>query len=82
LPDTFVIVDDHGRMLTKGDAVIHMLERLGGLWRGLGVAFRLLPRRLRDRGYDRVGRIRHRLFPKPGGMCPLVPEALRTRFAA
>jgi predicted DCC family thiol-disulfide oxidoreductase YuxK len=82
LPDTFVIVDDHGRMLTKGDAVIHMLERLGGLWRGLGVAFRLLPRRLRDRGYDRVGHIRHRLFPKPGGMCPLVPEALRTRFAA
>lgn len=82
LPDTFVIVDDRRRLLTKGDAAIHMLERLGGLWRLLGTAFRLLPKRLRDRGYDSIGRIRHRLFPRPVSMCPLIPDALRTRFAA
>jgi predicted DCC family thiol-disulfide oxidoreductase YuxK len=82
LPDTFVIGDDLGRVLTKSDAAIHMLERLGGLWRLLGTTFRLLPKGLSDLGYDWVGRIRHRLFPRPDGMCPLLPEGLRTRFAA
>jgi predicted DCC family thiol-disulfide oxidoreductase YuxK len=82
LPDTFVIVDEEGRVLTKGDAVIHRVSRLGGLWRLLGMAFHVVPKVLRNFGYDCVGRIRHRPFPPPQGMCPLLPGALQARFAA
>jgi predicted DCC family thiol-disulfide oxidoreductase YuxK len=81
LPDTFVIVDGHGRALVKGDAVIHMLARSGGLWRLLGIGFQFVPRPPRNFGYECVGRVRHRLFAKPDAMCPLMAEALRVRFS-
>ena len=80
LPDTFVILDDQGRALTKSDAVVHLAGRLGGLWRVLGLMFLLVPRTLRNLAYDCVGRIRHSLFARPDAMCPLVPESMRIRF--
>ncbi len=80
LPESFVIVDDAGRVLTKGNAVIHMLERLGGLWRVLGAIYRMLPKGLRDLGYSCVGAIRHRLFQRPAGLCPIVEKEQRYRF--
>jgi predicted DCC family thiol-disulfide oxidoreductase YuxK len=82
LADTFVIVDDHGRVLTKSEAVIHMLARLGGLWRLFGMTLQRVPKTLRDLGYDSIGRVRHRLFPRPKGTCPVLTEALRVRFGA
>jgi predicted DCC family thiol-disulfide oxidoreductase YuxK len=82
LRETFVILDEEGRVLTKSDAVIHMLGRLGGLWRLLGTAFKAVPRTLRDVAYDCVGRVRHRLCKKPAALCPILPEAQRMRFSA
>jgi predicted DCC family thiol-disulfide oxidoreductase YuxK len=80
LPDSFVVIDDAGRVRLRSDAVIHVLRRLGGLWGVLAVALATLPRALRDVGYAGVGRIRHRLFRAPDEMCPIVPIALRHRF--
>ena len=80
LPDTFVVLNDRGRLLAKSDAFIHLLGRLGGLWRLLALALRILPKALRDFGYDCVGRIRHRLFPRPAGLCPVLPGALCARI--
>ena len=80
IPDTFILVDDGGRVLTKSDAAIHLLGRLGGLWRIVGAALCILPGALRNFGYDCVGRIRLRLFPRPAGLCPIIPDALRARF--
>jgi predicted DCC family thiol-disulfide oxidoreductase YuxK len=81
LSDTIVVVDEQGRLLLKSDAVIHLLDRLGGLWWFAAVMLRAVPRRLRDAGYDAVGRIRPYLFPRPDSMCPIVPPQLRARFA-
>jgi predicted DCC family thiol-disulfide oxidoreductase YuxK len=80
LPDSFVVVDQSGRVLLRGDAVIHITKRLGGLWRLLGTVLAFFPKPLRDGGYRFVGAIRHRLFAKPADYCPTVPAQLRVRF--
>jgi predicted DCC family thiol-disulfide oxidoreductase YuxK len=80
LPDSFVIMDDRGRLRLKSDAVIHLLRRLGGLWRLGAAILAVLPRSMRDRCYDLVGRNRHRLFARPEGLCPVVGVGLRQRF--
>ncbi|HEX6266710.1 MAG TPA: DCC1-like thiol-disulfide oxidoreductase family protein [Burkholderiales bacterium] len=81
LPETFVVLTDEGRLLLKSDAVIHLLLRLGGLWRLAGSALGALPRPVRDAAYDAVGANRQRLFRRPEGLCPLVPATLRERFS-
>jgi predicted DCC family thiol-disulfide oxidoreductase YuxK len=69
-----------GRTLTKSDAVIHILHRLGGLWRVIAVVFGLVPRTVRDVGYDFVARVRYRIFGRTKNACPLLPPDLRSRF--
>ena len=64
--------------LTRSAAVLHALGRLGGLWRLIGWAGRLVPAFLRDA----VARLRHRLFGRPEGAFPLLPAGLRARFIA
>lgn len=80
LPDSLVLLPNEGATLLRSSAVIAVLERLGGLWRVLALALRVIPRPLRDLGYDLVARVRHRLFDRPSEACPIVPQALRTRF--
>jgi len=75
-----VLRTEEGRVLTRSEAVFHMMRRLGGGWR-LGAALGgIFPRALRDGVYDVIARIRHRLFAKPEEACPLVPADLRARF--
>ncbi len=80
LPDSVIVLRVEGGLLQKSEGVIHLLKRLGGGWSMLAKAMALLPRGLRDWGYDRVASVRKRLFKKPEGACPLVPPGLRTRF--
>ena len=80
LPDSLVLRLEDGVLLTRSNAVAAMLKRLGGPWPVLGFLLRIIPRFLRDLGYDGVAKIRHRLFEKPEGVCPLVPPELRGRF--
>ncbi|MBI3272317.1 MAG: DUF393 domain-containing protein [Planctomycetes bacterium] len=65
--DTFYLLVDRGlpseRLVMKGRAAVQLLSALGGPWRLLG-ALGLLPAPLLDWGYDRVARVRYRVFGK------------------
>ena len=84
LPDgdkTSVIVQTaDGRTLERSDAVIHILQRLGGFWRVFGIAFGILPLVVRNAMYDGVARVRYRIFGRTKDACPIVPPDLRSRF--
>jgi predicted DCC family thiol-disulfide oxidoreductase YuxK len=77
---TVQVKTESGVLLSRSDAVLHLLERLGGAWRVLGRTGRLLPRKLRDAVYDVVARHRTRLFGRTQSACPVIPEELRSRF--
>ena len=80
--DTLYLVLGHGRpderLLWKSDAVLWILRALGGPWRGAG-ALRVVPRGLRDLGYDLVARTRYGLFGRYDA-CPLPDPRHRARF--
>jgi predicted DCC family thiol-disulfide oxidoreductase YuxK len=80
--DTLYVVLDPGRpgerLLRKSDAALWILRELGGAWR-MTAALRLVPRSLRDRGYDVVARTRYRLFGRYDA-CPLPDPRHRSRF--
>jgi len=80
LPDSFVLRTASGDVITRSDAVIALCRRLGGIWRLIGEAGVRVPRALRDALYDRVARVRRRLFTTPKDVCPLLPSELRARF--
>jgi predicted DCC family thiol-disulfide oxidoreductase YuxK len=80
LPLSLVVRTEKGMLLTRSAGVLHIMRRLGGVWRLLAGVLVLLPAGLRDRLYDGVARIRHRLFPRPAETCPLMPPSLRARF--
>jgi len=80
LPLSLVVRTEKGTLLTRSAAVLHIMRRLGGVWRLLAGLLVLLPVGLRDRLYDGVARIRHRLFARPAETCPLMPPHLRARF--
>jgi predicted DCC family thiol-disulfide oxidoreductase YuxK len=80
LPESLVLERADGTLLARSAAVLHVLARLGGLWRVTGALALLVPRRLRDAAYDGVARVRRRLFRPPPEACPVVPAELRSRF--
>jgi predicted DCC family thiol-disulfide oxidoreductase YuxK len=80
LPDSLVVQTDDGTILTRSEAVLHILRRLGGRWGIYGIVLRLIPRTLRDGMYDGIARIRHRLLQAPTASCPILPADLRARF--
>jgi predicted DCC family thiol-disulfide oxidoreductase YuxK len=80
LPDSIVTLTPDGTLLVRSAAVIHVLERVGGGWKVAGRLLRLVPRSVRDVGYDTVARVRHLLFRRPTEACPVTPPELRARF--
>lgn len=80
LPDSVVVLRRDGRLLVKSTAIMHILKRLGGGWAVLGTIGSLIPRPIRDLGYDGVASVRHKLFKKPSDACPMMPPELRARF--
>ena len=80
LPDSIVVRTAQGDTRIRSDAVLHLLARLGGCWRTLGAVASIVPRPFRDRVYDGVARVRHRLFRRPDDACPTLPPRLRARF--
>ena len=82
LPDSLLVVRADGTRLVRSAAVLHVAERMGGLWRALALALRAVPAPLRDLGYDGVARLRVRLFARPADVCPMLPPDLRARFDA
>jgi len=68
----------HERLLAKSDGILAVLHGLGGGWRLLSLA-RILPRALRDRGYDRLARNRYRWFGRTQ-QCIVPRPEVRARF--
>lgn len=80
LPDSIVVATSDDRRLVRSGAVIHILWRLGGIWKIPAALLVIVPRILRDAGYAAFARIRKRLVAEPDGTCPLVPPELARRF--
>lgn len=80
LPDSVVLLSAKGEALIRSAAILHVLKRLGGLWRVIASVARILPTRLLDALYNLVARVRLQLFKKPDEACPIVPADLRGRF--
>jgi predicted DCC family thiol-disulfide oxidoreductase YuxK len=76
--DSVALVDAAG-VHRKSDAVWRILAQLGGVWRPLAWLLRLMPRPVRDWGYDFVARRRYKWFGKKE-TCRLPTPAERERF--
>jgi predicted DCC family thiol-disulfide oxidoreductase YuxK len=82
IPDSIVVATTEGALLTRSHAVVHLLARLGGVWRVVSRILWVVPPPLRNLGYDLVARVRSQLFARPVDVCPVVPPELRGRFLA
>lgn len=81
LPDSVIVRSGEGTLLSRSDAVLHVLARLGGFWRAFGAIGRGVPRPLRDAAYDAIARLRYRVFGRKTEACPVIPADLRSRFS-
>lgn len=65
--DTVYVVVDHGlpteHLLSRSDAIIYVVTQLGGVWKAMGLA-KVLPKALRNIGYNIVAKNRYRVFGK------------------
>ena len=68
------------RVLARSDAALRTLAYLGGGWRLLAAAGRLVPRRLRDAVYDLIARHRLRLAGRADASCLMPTAEQRRRF--
>ncbi len=63
--ETFYVLPDYQThlpaLLSRADAALFLLRRIGGLWRALGV-LSVLPHRVLDWAYDLIARNRYGLF--------------------
>jgi predicted DCC family thiol-disulfide oxidoreductase YuxK len=81
--DSLILVEHAGRSgeeraTTRSEAVLRIWSYVGGPWRA-GNLLRLVPRPLRDWGYDRFARFRYRLFGRFDS-CPIPAADVRARF--
>lgn len=61
-PDT-IICKDGSKLYYKSDAVLHIMMRIGGIWRLSGAVY-IIPKFIRDFFYDIVAGNRYRIFGK------------------
>ncbi|MEO7363141.1 MAG: DCC1-like thiol-disulfide oxidoreductase family protein [Gemmatimonadaceae bacterium] len=69
--------EDH--VLVRSDAVVAIAKYLGGVWRVLSGMLRLVPRPLRDWGYNRMARIRYTIFGRRD-QCRIPTPEQRAQF--
>jgi predicted DCC family thiol-disulfide oxidoreductase YuxK len=60
--ETLIVVTEKNEVLKRSDAVIFILSRMSGLAWLLGFFLKLIPRFLRDAGYNFVAKNRYRWF--------------------
>ncbi|MEO7996627.1 MAG: DCC1-like thiol-disulfide oxidoreductase family protein [Gemmatimonadaceae bacterium] len=66
-------------VLVRSDAVVAIAKYLGGAWSALGMLMRVLPRAVRDWGYDRFAGVRYRIFGRRDE-CRIPSAEERARF--
>ena len=69
-----------GRVLVRSEAALTVAAYLGGPWRALAALGRLVPRPLRDWGYDRIARYRYRIAGRADPSCLVPTPEQRRRF--
>ena len=74
-----LVLFDGQRLRFRTDAVIAVLEGLGGLWALLGKILHAVPATVRDPVYDFISRVRYHLFGKREA-CRLPTPEERSRF--
>lgn len=74
---TVILVED-SRAYTRSTAALRIARRLAGFWKALAL-LRVVPRPLRDRGYDWVARNRYRWFGRQD-VCWRPEPRLAARF--
>ncbi|MFC6919428.1 thiol-disulfide oxidoreductase DCC family protein [Meiothermus taiwanensis] len=77
LADSVVVVEE-GRVWLESDAALHILYRLGGVWR-IPALLRWVPKGLRDWVYRLIAKNRYRLFGRLERCMMPTPE-LKKRF--
>ena len=84
LPDSVIVISKSNAeghsVLTRSSAVVYVLKRLGGLWFFAALLLNLVPRPVRDFGYDIVSRVRLKIFGASPSLCPLVGPQWSARF--
>ncbi|MBI3405448.1 MAG: DUF393 domain-containing protein [Acidobacteria bacterium] len=80
VPDSVVLLKANGEIFLRSSAVARTLMELGGGWKLLGRLLQIVPRPLRDWGYDLIARHRHRLVAQATESCPLPSPEFRDRF--
>ncbi len=75
--ETIVLMDREGTF-RRSDAVLRSMAHLGGAWRMIGV-LRLIPRSIRNLGYDVIAANRYRWFGKRDS-CRVPTAKERERF--
>ena len=73
-----IVYQDHQVFYTKSDAVLKILNDLGGVWK-LFYVFKIIPQNLRDWLYDFIARNRYRLFGKKDN-CMIPSPEVKDRF--
>lgn len=76
-PKTFVFISA-GNAYTKSDAAIRIARHFSGAWKWL-VVLKIIPRPIRDFGYDIIAKNRYRWFGRKESCMIPTPE-LRARF--
>jgi predicted DCC family thiol-disulfide oxidoreductase YuxK len=74
-----LVLFDGQRLRFRTDAVIGVLEGLGGLWALLGKILQVVPTTARDPIYDFISRVRYLIFGKREA-CRLPTPEERSRF--
>jgi len=59
-----VVLQTSSGVYRRSAAAVRILQRLGGVWSVLGTLLWIIPKPLRDLGYELVARNRYRLFGK------------------
>jgi predicted DCC family thiol-disulfide oxidoreductase YuxK len=78
--DTVYVIETPGAQpQSRSDGVISVLRTLGGFWTAVATTLRILPRPLRDWGYNIVARHRYRVFGKYEA-CPIPEKKYMGRF--
>lgn len=77
-PDS-IVVWENGNTWLRSEAVIVILDRMGGGWRRMAALIRFVPLTLRDGIYRMVARYRNRWWGRTDG-CLIPPPQLRHRF--
>jgi predicted DCC family thiol-disulfide oxidoreductase YuxK len=82
-PGSIVVVRDAGGVvegvLVRSDAVVALLRELPRPWAWVGVAFKWIPRQVRDMVYGLVARWRYRIWGRLES-CPVPTAEERGRF--